>query len=567
MKTISMISFRNLARQKRRNFLLGMGMGFGMCILVVANSFSSGLIDVLINDLISRVAGHVQINAYEKNRGVFRDRERVEEILGKYKEIIIKSEESIGAYVKIVGKGKSLSAPIIGVKNKEGFFGEYLQIIEGSVEDFENDVYEYPVVLSPDKAKGLNVEVGDKLKARFTTLSGQVQAVNLQVIAIATTNSSFMDYVLYIDLDKIRKLLGYNKWESGPIQLTIKEPRKNAKELADSIQKELEPRILNLIGRTGNNNVNILAYNNDSISKELLFAELDVTEGITSEYMGKEGFIISEDLSRELNLSINDKIVINFKSKYNGEINKEFKISGFFKGKSIFPDNLIFINAEYIYKFFNENNLILIENDSVLKKQSYYDAIAKEYKLLDRAKDSDENQSIARKERAEKSNRARYSVRTMFETASQILSIEFALTAIAWTAGMILFFIILIGVVNTLRMTIKERTREIGTLRAMGMQAKDVRNIFVMESIFLSIISCTIGAMLAYVIIKIVGKIEFDINNPLSFILKDKRIYFKFELIDVLVQGLILVSITALTAYFPSRKASKIKPGEALRHV
>jgi hypothetical protein len=44
-----------------------------------------------------------------------------------------------------------------------------------------------------------------------------------------------MDFVLYMDADKMRKLLGYNDWELGTVQLTIKEPKKNAKPLADSI--------------------------------------------------------------------------------------------------------------------------------------------------------------------------------------------------------------------------------------------------------------------------------------------------------------------------------------------
>lgn len=52
-----------------------------MSILVIANSFSNGLMDVLINDLISRVAGHIQITG--KSKSVFRDRQMIENILEK----------------------------------------------------------------------------------------------------------------------------------------------------------------------------------------------------------------------------------------------------------------------------------------------------------------------------------------------------------------------------------------------------------------------------------------------------------------------------------------------------
>ena len=66
--------------------------------------------------------------------------------------------------------------------------------------------------------------------------------------------------------------------------------------------------------------------------------------------------------------------------------------------------------------------------------------------------------------------------------ASEVLKLEQVLNLITIIAVLILFFIILIGVVNTLRMTIRERTREIGTIRAIGMQKKDVRNVFILES-------------------------------------------------------------------------------------
>ena len=66
MNIIFKVSLRNLLRQKRRNFFLGIGIAFGMSILVIASSFSQGLVDVLIKDLISSVTGHVQINGNEK---------------------------------------------------------------------------------------------------------------------------------------------------------------------------------------------------------------------------------------------------------------------------------------------------------------------------------------------------------------------------------------------------------------------------------------------------------------------------------------------------------------------
>lgn len=567
MGIINKISFRNLTRQKRRNILLGLGIGFGMSILVIANSFANGLSDVLINDIISRVAGHIQIEGNEKSKGIFRDREKIEKVLANHKDLILEANESIGAFTKIVGNGKSLSAPIIGVTNRGDLFGSYLTIVSGSDKEFSTDTYDYPIVLSPDKAKGLNAKVGDTLKARFNTVTGQVQAVNLQVIAIATTNSSFMDYVLYMDRDKMRKLMGYSPWEMGPLQLRIKDPEKNAKKLADEIHKELQPDLLSVVGLVSNEKTKIYGFNNDNESKAGLFKSLKVVEGIKEDYLAKGGVLISETLKNRLNISIGDKIPFTYESKYNGTITENLKVSGVFKEEGKFTKDIIVVNAERVYKFLNENKPKIVETGYFSTNDSFYNALAKEYKVLDRAKDNAEVTKISRTERTLKSDRARYAVNTMYETASQFMSIKFALKAITWVVVLILFFIILIGVVNTLRMTVKERTREIGTLRAIGMQASDVKNSFILESIYLTLLACAGGAVIGYLITLGLGQMEFGSGSPLSFILKDRKIYFKFEFLDVLIQGLVLVAITAGTAYFPSRKASKIKPSEALRHV
>ena len=89
-------------------------------------------------------------------------------------------------------------------------------------------------------------------------------------------------------------------------------------------------------------------------------------------------------------------------------------------------------------------------------------------------------------------------VESMYEMASDVLKLEGALNLITFGAVLVLFFIILIGVINTLRMTIRERTREIGTVRAIGMQKKDVRNSFILETMFLGLFSAIAGTGLLF---------------------------------------------------------------------
>ena len=77
------ISVRNLFRQKRRNLFLGIGIAFGVAVLVIAYSFSAGLTDILLNKIVSNVFGHINVSITEKSaiNSHIRDKDRVLKII------------------------------------------------------------------------------------------------------------------------------------------------------------------------------------------------------------------------------------------------------------------------------------------------------------------------------------------------------------------------------------------------------------------------------------------------------------------------------------------------------
>ena len=157
-------------------------------------------------------------------------------------------------------------------------------------------------------------------------------------------------------------------------------------------------------------------------------------------------------------------------------------------------------------------------------------------------------------------------VTTMYEMASQIVQMEGVLNLITFIAVMVLFFIILIGVVNTLRMTVRERTREIGTTRAIGMQKKDVRNTFILETFFLSFISCIAGIIGGLIVMALLSLIVFKAEGPMTILLVNQHLYFKPNFSSIISNFIIILLITAITAYFPAKRASNLSAADALRH-
>jgi putative ABC transport system permease protein len=109
------------------------------------------------------------------------------------------------------------------------------------------------------------------------------------------------------------------------------------------------------------------------------------------------------------------------------------------------------------------------------------------------------------------------------------------------------------GIVNTLVLTVFERTREIGMLRAIGMTRRQVRRMIRHESVITSLIGAVIGIVLgvalAAILISRVQEIAF---------------FMPWTQLVVFLLAAIVVGIVA--AIFPARRAAKLNPLEALQY-
>jgi putative ABC transport system permease protein len=111
----------------------------------------------------------------------------------------------------------------------------------------------------------------------------------------------------------------------------------------------------------------------------------------------------------------------------------------------------------------------------------------------------------------------------------------------------------LFGIVNTLVLTVFERTRELGMLRAIGMTRRQVRRMIRHESIVTALIGAALGIPVGVVLALMVGK---AIKYPAFTIPVATLVVFVFAAV---VAGL-------LAAIFPARRAGKLNVLEALQY-
>jgi ABC-type lipoprotein release transport system permease subunit len=134
-----------------------------------------------------------------------------------------------------------------------------------------------------------------------------------------------------------------------------------------------------------------------------------------------------------------------------------------------------------------------------------------------------------------------------------------------------LLYLIILGItatviINTLIMSVFERTREIGILAAIGMRSSSIMGMFFAESSLLAVGGILMGLALGGVLVGLCAKYGFPIGNVgvTGFTLGD-RIYAYFVPSDAINLTILAFIITLLAGLYPALLAARMEPVEALR--
>lgn len=129
--------------------------------------------------------------------------------------------------------------------------------------------------------------------------------------------------------------------------------------------------------------------------------------------------------------------------------------------------------------------------------------------------------------------------------------------------GAIGMIVAVLGMFNTLTISLLERTQEIGLMMALGGRNSDMRKLFIFEATLLSYMGASIGVLLAIVS-------GFIVDVFMNRMARGRGVAGGFSLFSTpawLILGLILFMLLVGLAvvYFPARRAQKINPIDALR--
>jgi putative ABC transport system permease protein len=125
-----------------------------------------------------------------------------------------------------------------------------------------------------------------------------------------------------------------------------------------------------------------------------------------------------------------------------------------------------------------------------------------------------------------------------------------------------------VGVVNAMLMSVRERTREIGTMRALGMRRSRVVRLFVLEGVALGAVSALVGAVVGGAVVLYLGATGIPMKAAaLSWMAGGERLYPRLLPASLLRAALSIVVLSTVAALYPAFSASRLEPREALQHV
>jgi putative ABC transport system permease protein len=118
------------------------------------------------------------------------------------------------------------------------------------------------------------------------------------------------------------------------------------------------------------------------------------------------------------------------------------------------------------------------------------------------------------------------------------------------------------GIINTLLMSVQERTREIGLMKAMGMGGGRIYTLFSMEAVFIGFLGSVIGAGAAIG----VGAVANGLLDGTVLADLEGLQVLRFELVPVATIILLVMGIAFVAGTLPARMASRQNPIDALRY-
>jgi putative ABC transport system permease protein len=269
------------------------------------------------------------------------------------------------------------------------------------------------------------------------------------------------------------------------------------------------------------------------VPKGLLLGDIKITSGRSLEQGDKNCALLGFVLARNLGKQAGDVIAI---------YDEDFRVVGVFESFNSFENGAVFVPLQELQHLMGREGLVtgfMVILDPTCNKEAAGPQIRRSVEALQ----DDEGRPLRLTAMATKDH---------VESALQLR----IMNAVAWLVSAIALLIGVIGMLNTMMMSVFERTHEIGVLRALGWRKRRIVEMVLCEALALSLAGAVVGGTGGVLLMQGLNHLPW-INGLLPGSIPP----------IVLVYGLaIAVLMGFIGGLYPAIRGSSLMPTEAIRH-
>lgn len=274
----------------------------------------------------------------------------------------------------------------------------------------------------------------------------------------------------------------------------------------------------------------------------------DFREVLKKEFTKKEldryGLLITD---KALEYRIRSKVQITISDREGNPIQGIFRVCGIYKTTNTgFDQFSVFVNAGELAKLYGGNDILTHEIAILLNNIDDVGIV---------------------KDKLSRSQGAN-SVRTWKELAPDAALMNDYMVFYYFLFIGIIMLALAFGIINTMLMSILERTKELGMLMAIGMNRRRIFKMIMLETVFLTFVGAAAGMLLGLIIMDILGKTGIRFTGwgegfeAIGFAAKVYPVLTPYFFVFTTIM---VMSTAIISSIWPARKALKLIPVEALR--
>ncbi len=307
----------------------------------------------------------------------------------------------------------------------------------------------------------------------------------------------------------------------------------------------------------------------DWVSEERVFSGMEFLSGSQAGLSGSNGILISSVTAKELQARVGDDVLVEVDTVTGQRNTTTMVVKGVFKDASIFGAYTSYVDISVLNRLIglspDEYTIlgIYLRNPGSAERASarlnaalssavpMFAPVATQQELWTRL--------------GERWTGVKYAVLPLNGYLAEIEDLISAVDLGLYLLLVMMLAIIVFGIGNAYRVIVHERTREFGTMRALGMPRIGISRLIVFETLFLSVIGIAAGSVIGFFLLHVIGSVPAPRVPGFDIFLQKGRLGWHLAPLIFPLDALSVIVAVMIGGLIPARRATSVTPARALR--